>query len=304
MPNTRGREGFWFALTAYLTWGIAPIYFKWLETVAATEIIAHRITWSVILLLLVLFLTGKLFQLRQLLSKWPWLVITALLISANWLIFVWAITHERISETSLGYYINPLVSVVLAGIFLGERLRPLQWLAFIVAGIGVGVRLLHYGQLPWVALCLAVSFGFYGLLRKKIDAPAVAGLAFETILLLPFAVAYLVWLSVNDQLAFAEQSLTIDALLLAAGVVTTIPLLCFAAAVVRLNLSTIGIMQYIAPTLSLILAVVIYGEPFNPSDVLSFACIWVALGVFTFDNYRFARVYRITQANKVTQESA
>lgn len=291
MSQHHSRSGFVFALSAYLIWGLAPLYFKWLEHVPAIEIIAHRIVWSLLLLLVILMITGKLASLRLLWPKLPWLIVSALLVSGNWLIFVWAITHDRISETSLGYYINPLVSVLLARIFLAERLTPLQLLAFIFAGGAVLIRLISVGELPWIALALAFSFGFYGLVRKNIHVAAVSGLAIETILLLPFAIAYLLWLYFKGNLSFGYIDNQTDVLLILAGVVTTFPLLCFAAAVVRLPLITISILQYIAPSMSLALAVLIYKEPFGLIDIISFACIWLGLMIFTFDGYRRREKY-------------
>lgn len=292
MSHAQDRKGLVFALTAYITWGMAPIYFKFLVSISSVEVIAHRIVWSVFFLLLVLVITKQLSQLKQLLAKLNWLVVSALLVSGNWLLFVWAVSQGRISETSLGYYINPLVSVVLASVFLGETLRPLQRLAFLVASIGVAVRLFHYGAIPWVAIVLALSFGCYGLVRKKVAVPAVAGLTMETLLLLPIALLFLLFANSNGTLSFLHGPISVDLLLVFAGVVTSVPLLCFAAAVVRLNLITIGMLQYIAPSLSLFLAVWVYGEPFTLIDLISFACIWIALIIFTVDSIRSLRIYR------------
>jgi chloramphenicol-sensitive protein RarD len=302
MPSNETRRGLLFALAAYFTWGLAPLYFKLLEEVGAAEIIAHRIVWSLMLLGAVLLFSGSFKQVSQLLPKLPWLLLTALLISTNWLVFVWAINAERISETSLGYYINPLVSVLLARLFLREKLRPLQGVAFALAALGVMVRLFEYGQLPWVALVLAFSFGFYGLLRKQIHVSAVAGLMVETLAMSPFAIAYLWWLEHNDALSFLHSNLQTDVLLAAAGLVTTVPLICFAAAVVRLSLVSIGILQYIAPSMSLVIAVLLFGEPFSIADFFSFLLIWLALVVFTWDSFRWSAMYRQSPANPVHLE--
>ena len=297
MSDDQTRRGLMFALSAYFLWGIAPVYFKWMQHVNAAEIIAHRIIWSLLLLLAVLIITGKLKQAFLLLPKFKWLLLTAILISANWLIFVWAVTHERISETSLGYYINPLVSVLLARLFLFERLRALQGLAFGFAAIGVLVRLVEYGQLPWVALVLAFSFGFYGLVRKHINVPAVAGLAIETMVLAPVAIGYLIWLDYENALSFLHINWQTNVLLISAGIVTTLPLLCFAAAVVRLSLISIGILQYLAPSMSLIIAVIWFKEPFSLIDLSSFILIWMGLVVFTWDGFLRTKQYRLTLAN-------
>lgn len=298
MSPNETRRGLIFALAAYITWGLAPLYFKYLQNVGAGEIIAHRILWALLLLAAVQFITNNLKQVWQLLPKFPWLLLTAVLISTNWLIFVWAITQARISETSLGYYINPLVSVLLGRLFLGERLRPLQGVAFGLAILGVLVRLFEYGQLPWIALVLAFSFGFYGLVRKQIRAPAVAGLMVETLIISPFALGYLLWLDQHGGLTFLHVDRQTDGLLIAAGLVTTIPLLCFAAAVVRLSLTSIGILQYIAPSMALAMAVLLFGEPFSKVDFLSFLLIWLALVLFTWDSFRWSVMYRQPAAAK------
>lgn len=283
MFDKRSLQGAWFALAAYLFWGMAAVYFKWLEHVEPFEILSHRVVWSVILLLGILAVTGQLGTLRiqpRLLGK---LVMTATLLATNWLIFIFAVTNNNIAATSLGYFINPLISVFLGVIFLAERLRPLQWLSILIAGGGIGFQVLYYGQLPWLSLALAFSFSFYGLLRKNMNLPPVAGLAVETIIVSPAALAYLAWLTMSDSMQFGELGLSTDVLLIMGGFVTSFPLLCFAAAVARLSLTVVGMFQYIAPTMSLIIAVVIYDEPFGIDRMVTFACIWVALIIFTVE---------------------
>lgn len=289
MFDKRSLEGAWFALSAYLFWGLIAIYFKWLEHVEPLEILSHRVLWSVVLLFGILAVTGQLGTLRiapRLLGK---LVLTASLLAINWLIFIYSVTTNNIAATSLGYFINPLISVFLGMIFLAERLRPLQWVSITIAAAGIAFQVLYYGQLPWLSLALAFSFGFYGLLRKNMNLPSVAGLTVETIIVSPAAIAWLVWLSMNDRMEFGQLGLQTDVLLIMGGFVTSFPLLCFAAAVTRLSLTVVGMFQYIAPTMSLIIAVVIYDEPFGIDRIVTFTCIWIALAIFTAESLYFQR---------------
>ena len=286
------RKGVIFALAAFGLWGLAPIYFKAVASVNPTEVLAHRVIWSVVFLFLLISFNQQwkaLFTLikdRKIVIR---LLFTAVLISVNWLIFIWAVGANRIIETSLGYYINPLISVVLAMLFLGERLRPLQWMAIGLALLGVINQIVIVGSLPLVALTLAFSFGFYGLLRKKISINPVIGLTVETLLLMPFALVYLVWLSNNNTLVFTQQALTIDVLLIAAGLVTSLPLIFFAAATNRLSLTSIGLIQYTAPSITFLLAILIYDEPFGGAQLTTFGCIWVALILFSVEGYRYQK---------------
>lgn len=289
MFEKRAIQGARFALTAYLFWGMVAVYFKWLEHVAPLEILSHRVLWSVVLLLGILAVTGQLGALRippRLLGK---LVLTSALLAANWLIFIFAVTNNNIAATSLGYFINPLISVFLGMIFLAERLRPLQWLSIAIAGSGIGFQIFYYGQLPWLSLALAFSFSFYGLLRKNLNLPSVAGLAVETIIVSPAAIGYLAWLAMNNRMEFGQLGIETDVLLIMGGFVTSFPLLCFAAAVTRLSLTVVGMFQYIAPTISLIIAVVIYDEPFGIGRIVMFVCIWVALAIFSTESLYFHR---------------
>lgn len=273
-------QGIYYALTAFTFWGLVPIYFKWVDHVSPWEILAHRVVWAVILLLCILAYTGQLKELRVPPAYLPKLFVTAALLSVNWLVFIYAVVNGNIAETSLGYFINPLVSVFLGLVFLKEKLRPLQWIAIIIAAAGIGIQLVFFGDVPWFALALAFSFGFYGLLRKNLNMHPIGGLAIETIIVLPFAVAFLIWTAGIGMLSFGD-SIRVDLLLALGGFVTSFPLLCFNAAVTRLSLTAIGMFQYIAPSMSLILAVAYYGEPFELKRMLTFACIWIALAIFT-----------------------
>jgi len=289
MFDRQTRQGGYFALAAYCIWGVAPIYFKLVGHVQPLEIIAHRVTWSAILLMAVLALSGKLGELRLPLKSLGWLLLSAMLLACNWLIFVFAVLNDQIIDTSLGYFINPLVSVFLGIFFLGERLRPLQWLALSIAFLGVMIQLVVLGHLPLISLALAFSFGFYGLIRKNLNLPAVSGLALETLIILPFALGYLVWQQAQGALAFSNLSLETDLLLVLGGVVTSLPLLFFAGAVTRLSLTTVGIFQYLAPSLTLLLAVFYFEEPFNRVQFATFFCVWVSIVIFTTEALGYHR---------------
>lgn len=293
MFDQRTLHGAYFALAAYGFWGVAPIYFKLLGHVTAVEILCHRVVWSVFLLLGILAYTGQLQTLRTTPRKYALCLLTALLLSANWLIFIYAIIHDNIVETSLGYFINPLVSVFLGMIFLGELLRPLQWLAIACAALGIAFQVVTYGQLPWVSVALACSFGLYGLLRKSMQLHSVAGLTIETLMMLPLALGCLAWIYRQGDMQFMAVDTSTNLLLLLGGIVTSFPLLCFAAAVGRLTLTAAGMFQYLAPSLSLLIAVLVYGESFGIERLITFACIWVGLLIFsaeTFYHHRHSRL--------------
>ncbi|WP_220719885.1 EamA family transporter RarD [Agarivorans litoreus] len=286
MPNQATKHGVMFALAAYIMWGFAPIYFKSLSAVPAYEILAHRVLWSCVFVA-VMLAVGKQWSAVSAVIKHPKqlaiLALTSVLIGINWLIFIWAVNNDRMLDASLGYYINPLFNVILGMLFLGERFRRAQWLAIGLALIGVLIQVISYGSLPWIAISLAVSFGLYGLLRKKVNLGALPGLFVETLWLLPLAAAYL-WIFADSSTShLVNNSLGLNALLLSAGIVTTLPLLCFAAAATRLRLSTIGFFQYIGPSLMFMLATSVYGEPLEPMKLLTFAFIWLGLAVFTWD---------------------
>ncbi|HFQ5295068.1 EamA family transporter RarD [Vibrio vulnificus] len=293
----KARQGVLLALGAYTMWGIAPIYFKSLAAVSPLEILSHRVVWSFFLLAALLHFGRHWRTVRDVLtskSKMLYLVTTAILVGANWLIFIWAVNANHMLDASLGYYINPLINVLLGMLFLGERLRKLQWFAVTLAACGVLVQLVVFGSVPIVAIALAFSFGFYGLLRKKVSVDAQTGLFIETLVMLPAAAIYLLFIantSTSNMLANPSQ---LNLLLIAAGVVTTLPLLCFTGAATRLKLSTLGFFQYIGPSLMFLLAVLIYGEAFTSDKALTFAFIWGALVVFSFDGLRYRRNSRKT----------
>lgn len=300
---TEERKGIVFATLTYMMWGILPIYWKMLDHVGSGEILTGRVFWSFwfTLLLVMLLGMGKKFaaDLKGLLkSKKEFfsLLAASYLISLNWFLFIWAVTNDHLVETSLGYYINPLVSVLLGVFFLKERLMPAQKVAFVLAAIGVTILTVSYGQFPWLAFLLALSFGFYGLLKKTIRLNALRGLAIETLFLLPVAIAYYVYLFATNQAEFLTVSLNTDILIILSGAATALPLLFFAMGAQRIPLYLIGFLQYIAPTSMLILGVFVYGESFGSIDLLSFTLIWTALVLFTLSKVMNMRVVKKEQA--------
>lgn len=294
----RTRQGILLAIGAYTMWGIAPIYFKSLSEVSPLEILSHRVVWSFFLLAFLLHLSRSWRNVRDTLTSKPkmtYLVATSLLVGANWLIFIWAVNANHMLDASLGYYINPLINVVLGMIFLGERLRKLQWFAVGLAAIGVLIQIVAFGSIPVVAIALAFSFGFYGLLRKKVSLEAQTGLFIETLVMLPAAAIYLLFIADSATSDLAANPMTLNLLLIAAGIVTTLPLLCFTGAATRLKLSTLGFFQYIGPSLMFLLAVLIYGEAFTTDKAITFAFIWGALVIFSFDGLRHNKKSKRTQ---------
>ncbi len=288
----RARQGVLLAIGAYTMWGIAPIYFKSITDVSALEILSHRVVWSFVLLAALLHFGRRWRSVCEIITdktKMMYLITTALLVGGNWLIFIWAVNDNHMLDASLGYYINPLLNVLLGMIFLGERLRKLQWFAVALAACGVLVQLFVFGSVPVVALALAVSFGIYGLLRKKVSVDAQTGLFIETLVMLPAAAIYLLYIASSPTSNMANNTWQLNTLLIAAGVVTTMPLLCFTGAATRLKLSTLGFFQYIGPSLMFLLAVLVYGEAFSIDKAITFAFIWGALVVFSFDGLRSNR---------------
>lgn len=286
MQAANPRRGYILGLTAYITWGLFPLYFKAIAAVPSVEIIVHRVLWSALcgsLLLLVWKHPGWWRELRDNPRRLAILVLSGSLIAANWLTYVWAVNNGRMVEASLGYYINPLVNVLLGMLLLGERLRPLQWLAVGLAAVGVAQQVWQVGSLPWVSLILALTFGFYGLIRKKAPVQALPGLVVETWLLVPAAI---IWLLLNPAAVSAQSSFWSTSTawwLAAAGPITVMPLICFNAAARHLPYTTLGFLQYVAPTLVLSLAVLVYGEHLAASTLLAFAFIWTGLAVYSVD---------------------
>ncbi|MEH0761521.1 EamA family transporter RarD [Vibrio sp. 16] len=291
----RARQGVLLAIGAYTMWGIAPIYFKTISDVSPLEILSHRVVWSFVLLAFLLHIGRRWRRVRDVLrskKKMAFLISTSLLVGVNWLIFIWAVNANHMLDASLGYYINPLINVLLGMLFLGERLRKLQWFAVVLAACGVLVQLIAFGSVPTVAIALALSFGFYGLLRKKVSLDAQTGLFIETLIMLPAAAIYLVWIADSATSDLMSNPMTLNLLLISAGVITTLPLLCFTGAATRLKLSTLGFFQYIGPSLMFLLAVLVYGEAFTADKAITFAFIWGALVIFSFDGLKTNRQTR------------
>lgn len=278
MADIEYRKGVALAICAYCLWGFAPLYFKLLNHVSATEILLHRVIWSFVFMLILMQFIGGFAKLRALFrqpKQLGVLALTSVLIAGNWLLFIWAINNDHMLDASLGYFINPLINVLLGMVFLQERLRKLQWAAVSLACAGVLIQLISFGSIPVVSLGLAASFGVYGLLRKKVNIDAKTGLLVETAILVPVALLYL---AMNlDDTSILENSWQMNLLLMAAGIVTSIPLLCFAGAATRIPLSMLGFFQYIGPSIMFIMAVSLFNEPFDLEKGITFAFIWSAL---------------------------
>ena len=287
------NKGILYGIGAYALWGLFPLYWKFLRDVPALQVIGHRIGWSFILLILVILVSGQWSEFRTaaLQRKVIGLYsIAAVLLTINWLVYVWGVNAGFIVETSLGYFINPLLSALLGVIFLRERLRPAQWIPVSIAAIGVIYLTIIYGRPPWIALTLAFSFGFYGLVKKLAPLGSLHGLTLETGMVFPAALIYLLIVQVNGSGAFLHQTALTDVLLIAAGAVTTIPLLMFASAARRIPLTVVGLLQYIAPTLQFLIGVFIYKEPFDQAHFFGFGIVWVALIIFWVENSLSRRV--------------
>ncbi|MDE1188608.1 MAG: EamA family transporter RarD [Pantoea sp.] len=286
MDTQQTRQGIGYALGAYFLWGIAPAYFKLVKVVPQLEIMTHRVIWSALFMLLLITLSRNWNQVCSVLrqpKKVLLLALTAVTIGGNWLLYIWAVNNQHILEASLGYFISPLINVVLGMLFMRERFRRLQWLAVFLATTGVLVQLWQFGSVPVIALGLALSFAFYGLMRKKIQVDAQSGMLIETLWLFPLAAIYLFGFADSATSHLSANPLSLNLKLVAAGVVTTVPLMLFAAACTRLRLSTIGFFQYLGPTLMFLLAVVFYGETVTPDKMVTFGFIWLALAIFILD---------------------
>ncbi|MBB1341332.1 EamA family transporter RarD [Pseudoalteromonas sp. SR44-5] len=290
MPtNPEQRKGVILACMAFFMWGLAPIYFKLLQHISAFEILMHRVVWSVLFIVIIVAVMNQWHKVQHVL-KHPkliaMLVITATLLGFNWGLFIWAVNNDHMLDASLGYYINPLLNVLLGMLFLSEKLRKWQALAVALALFGVVIQVISFGSFPVVALSLAGSFAVYGLLRKKLPIESLPGLLLEALILLPVALVYWWLMAPSNSSDFVANDWHTNVLLISAGVITTLPLLCFTGAAKRLQYTTLGFFQYIGPSLMFVLAVVFYGEVFSPERIVTFACIWSALAIFSWDSYR------------------
>lgn len=297
-PNSNAtsqtQAGILFAISAYTMWGVAPLYFKQIAQIPALEILMHRIVWSVAFLVLLIVLLNQKHKVMAAIRSPKTLSVIAgasVLLAGNWLLFIWAINNGHLMEASLGYYINPLLNVLLGRLVLGETLRPFQKVAVGLAVFGVGVMLVAHGQLPWIALALAGSFGIYGLIRKQAPVDSLPGLAIETTILLPLAIVY--WIGfASSHSNMTTNAWDLNLWLMAAGIVTTLPLLCFTAAAKRIMYSTLGFFQYIGPTIMFVLAITLYDEPMEPARLATFGFVWAALVLFSVDSLRVYRKQR------------
>lgn len=281
------------ALGCFSMWGVMPIYFHLIgPTVSPWEILTQRMVWAAVLLTLFVLISRRHERVMAVVRQ-PHLLLalmaSALLISCNWGVFIWAVSSHHVLQASLGYYINPLLNVVLGVVFFRERLRPLQMVAVLLAAAGVMIMVVGFGRVPWVSLILAGSFGVYGLIRKRINVDSITGLYVETMLLLPFALAWLAVLYAQQQAVFLQSSLSTDTLLMGCGVITVLPLVLFTMGARRLKLGTLGLIQYLTPTLHLLTGVFLFNEPFNQANLVTFACIWAGLALYTADILRAQR---------------
>jgi chloramphenicol-sensitive protein RarD len=293
--RTEQQAGVLYAAFSYILWGFLPVYWKLLDHVNADEILANRVFWSFFFIAVILVLnkkwrlfTGTLLGLAQNKKQLGALTVASMLISMNWFMYIWAVNTDQMIEASLGYYINPLVSVLLGMVFLKERLSLLQYISFALAAIGVLIMTISYGQFPWIALSLAISFGLYGLAKKLIKVDSAVGLALETLVVMPLAAIYIGYLMSQGTNSLFAGSLSTTLLLAGAGAATAVPLLFFAKGAQRIPLATLGILQYIAPTLTLILGVFVYHEIFSSIHLLAFTFIWSALILYSLSRTKLA----------------
>lgn len=283
------NPGIAYAFSAFTIWGLFPVYFKTLHQIPALEMLAHRMAWSLVFIVVVLLVRhhwawlGPALRDRRLVARFA---ASAVLLSANWGIYIWAVNAGHIVEASLGYFINPLINVLFGYAVLRERLRPSQWCAVALAALGVAWLTWQNGAPPWISLALALTFGGYGLLRRTAQLGALEGLALETVLLFPVAVVYLTIIGMAGASHFAHAPLGMQLLLAAAGPVTAVPLLLFAAAARRIPLSMLGLIQYVTPTLQLLTGVLIYGQPFGSTRAIGYGAIWIALALYSFEGLR------------------
>ena len=286
--KNKALSGAGAAIAAFSLWGAFPIYFKLVSQIQAFEVLAHRVVWTVVFLVIIIFLKGSMYKVfavfknKKLLCT---LMLSSLLISSNWLVFIWAVAHDRVLEASLGYFTTPIVSVALGLFFLREKLHNWQWFAVVLSIISVSNLIWSHGIFPWVAISVSITFGLYGLVRKIAEVDAFSGLFIETTLVVLPMLAYLFFIGINGTGAFGSSDLKLSGLLMMAGFITATPLVLFAIATKRLKLSMVGFFQYITPTGQFLLAVFLYKEPFLNSHLITFGVIWLALAIYSFDSF-------------------
>ncbi|TXR54967.1 EamA family transporter RarD [Reinekea thalattae] len=302
--NKETKDGISLALGAYGLWAVAPIYFKWVSDIDAIAILSHRVIWSFVLVMMLIFLLRRWQPVVQALANRRTrrgLILSTLLIGGNWGVFIWAVNNNHMLSASLGYYINPLFNILLGFLFFKDRLDPIKKMAAIMCLVAVSIEIYHFGELPWVALALAISFGLYGLIRKTIAVDSFVGMTIETGLLLPMSIGYL-WL-VPSATPAAETDAWLYLKLFLAGPITMAPLLCFAGAANRISLTALGFFQYIGPSGMFLLAIFVYGEPLSSEKLLTFVVIWSALALIIWDNIRKLRRQKLDQ-QKLNQQKA
>ena len=291
--NSEIRNGLWATTLAFVIWGLFPLYWHLLKAVPSLQIVAHRVLWSAVLVALWLLWSRGRGWFAAILAKprlAAMLTLSGLCIGINWGLYIWAVNAGHVVESSLGYFINPLLNVVIGTLFLRERLNPTQWLSVAITAAGVLWLTFNYGSFPWIALALAGSFGLYGVIRKLAAVDSVTGLGFENSVLLLPALVYLLWMETSGQGGFfGTWGFTADALLIFGGALTALPLIAFSFAVRRVPLSTIGLMQYVAPTMQFLIGVLVFRESFDRDRAIGFIVIWIALAIFAFDSLRRAR---------------
>ena len=300
---SESRYGFLMGVAAYGMWGLFPLYWRLLEPAGAVEILAHRVCWSLLTMVVLTLALRRTSQLRAILRDrrvLTLLAIASVVIAFNWGGFIYGVNQDRVVEVSLGYFINPLFTVLLGVLVLGEKLRPLQWMAIGIAAVAVVILTFDYGHPPWIALLLAGSFGTYGLAKKKADVQAVESLTFETMLLAPLALAYLLWLSAHGDGNFSTHGTGHALLLATTGLVTAVPLICFGAAAIRIPMTTLGLLQYLAPTIQFVLGLVVFNETMTGVKWIGFTLVWLALAIFTGEALR----HRHRQLQLVAEASA
>lgn len=293
MPNNNQLRGVIFVAISYILWGVLPIYWKLLQHVSAQQVLCHRIVWCVVFMILLIIISNRWrsfrLELREIFvqpQKLIGIILSALILNMNWFIYIWAVIHNHVIEASLGYYINPLVSVILGVAVLKERMNIWQYLAFFLAFLAVLNLTVHFGSVPWISISLAVTFGLYGLLKKMVGAGAITGLTLETLIMIIPALIYLTYVHQTGYGSFSTNSLTTSILLIGAGIVTAVPLLLFSSGTLSLSLTIVGFLQYISPTLTLLLGIFLYHESFTAAHLISFALIWIGLIIFTVSQTR------------------
>jgi len=302
MPSI--RIGYWSVIASYICWGFMPLYTRQFSNISMLEFLVHRVIWSAVILIVLMLLQGKFFKLLQQLTlkRIGVYSVSAFLVAANWYLFVWAILKGDITEASLGYFINPLVSVVLGLMILHEKLRKIQILAISIVVLGVVLLGFAYGKFPWLALCLGASFGLYGLIRKMGDLNAVEGLTLEMLLLLPFILFAFFNLQIQDQLVFGTQGLIVDLKLMTIGIITAVPMLIFIFGVQRISMTSLGVIQYLGPTLQFLSGVIIFHEIIDQHRLMGYSTVWFGLLIFAIEGMYQSRKNQVSKIPPVMMD--